>query len=136
VRLPAPKNADFGQIPLDATDEVHAIVAASLVFRHLEDKQPKGDDLARALYLLARSQASSIRQSEMLEATLCLEETIRAAPHTDLANRAYAQLELQLDSRIDDAARATMAEELGTWLLDLRELSRVTPPAPPPSRPR
>jgi hypothetical protein len=105
------------------------------VFRFLEEKQPKGEELGRALYLLARSQASSIRRSEMLESVLCLKEVIQAAPNSELADRAYAQLERQLEAELSDAERAAMKEELGTWLLELRALSRVTPPVPK-NRPR
>jgi tetratricopeptide (TPR) repeat protein len=119
----------LNEFPMDAADEVHAIVASSLVYRYLDERKPMGEELGRALYLLARTQSLMTQEGDVLEAMVYLEQAIRAAPHTDVAQRAYAQLELAANLEFLGASRPGGLVEVGTWLVELRDLSRVVPPA-------
>jgi hypothetical protein len=106
------------------SDTIHEIVASSLLYRYIEEQRPEGEDLAEALYLLARSEAFLFRSFELFEPQQYLEQAIRAAPHSDVAERAYSVLELGValsygPQGVPDAVRA--------WLERLRELSAVEP---------
>jgi hypothetical protein len=117
----------LSEFPLDAADEIHSIVASSMIFRYLEDRQPAGEELARALYLLARTEAFAQQSFEISDALVYLEQAIRAAPHTDIADRAYARLELQTILEYSGPLGLEIPDEVNAWLLELRELSTSRP---------
>jgi hypothetical protein len=114
----------LSEFPLDAADEVHAIVASSVLYRYLEEKRPTGEDLAQALYLLARSDAFTRRSFETSESASYLELAIGAAPHSAIARRAYARLELQTLLEYSTPFGVELPDEVNTWLRELRERAR------------
>jgi tetratricopeptide (TPR) repeat protein len=124
----------LSEFPLDSADEVHAIVASSLIFRFLETNPLEGQPLAEALYLLARTESFTRRAFEISESGSYLEQAIRAAPHTAIAERAYARLELQTVLQYTGPETIDMPPEVHAWLMQLRDLSG-TKPRPGPPRP-
>jgi hypothetical protein len=115
------------EFSLDAADRVHATVASSLLYRHLEEKRPRGAQLAEALYLLARTESFAQRSFEVSESSHYLEEAIRAAPHTALAERAFARLELEALLEHSDPSGVDMPADVAKRLAELRRLSRIQP---------
>jgi len=114
----------LSEFPLDSADEIHAVVASSVLFRYLEAKRPEGADLAQALYLLARTEAFTRRTFETSEASSYLERAIRAAPHTAIAERAYARLELATLLQYSGPFGVEFPDDVRLWLEELRERSR------------
>ncbi len=108
--------------PWQESDTVHEIVASSLLYRYIEEQRPAGEDLAEALYLLARSEAFLYRSFELFEPQQYLEQAIRAAPHSDVAARAYSVLELEVVLRYGPE---NVPDDVRKWLERLRELSAV-----------
>jgi hypothetical protein len=115
------------EFALDAGDRIHATVASSLLYRYLEEKRPKGQELAEALYLLARTEAFALRAFEVSEGSHYLEEAIRAAPHTAIAERAFARFELETLLEYSDPSGVHMPEPIVQLLAELRRLSRIKP---------
>jgi hypothetical protein len=115
--------------PWQGGDIIHAIVASSLLFRYIDDRKPGGEDLAEALYLLARSNAFTGRSFELFEPQFFLEQAIFVAPHTEIASRAYAALEIEA-TLIYGASGALVPEDVREWLARLRELSEILPVEP------
>jgi tetratricopeptide (TPR) repeat protein len=113
----------LSEFPFDAANQVHAVIASSVVFRYLEEKAPEGEALAQALYLLSRTEAFTRRSFELSEAASYLEQAIHAAPHTTIAERAYARLELQTLLQFVGEQSIEMPEDIHSWLMELRELS-------------
>jgi hypothetical protein len=117
---------DRSEYPLDNADEIHSIVASALIFRVLEADRPTGEPLAQALYLLARTEAFT-HSLEVSASGSYLEQAVRAAPHTDIAERAYARLELQ--TLLEYGAEGQfLPPDVDAWLDELRTLSRIQPP--------
>jgi hypothetical protein len=119
----------LNDFPWQEADSIHAIVASSVLYRYIEERRPHGEELAEALYLLARSEAFTFRSFELLEPQYYLEQAIRIAPHTEVAERAYAALELET-VLINDAFGQPIPEDVREWLEGLRELSVVAPVEP------
>jgi tetratricopeptide (TPR) repeat protein len=115
------------EFALDAADRIHATVASSLLYRYLEEKRPQGQALAEALYLLAKTESFTQRAFEVSEAAHYLEQAIRAAPHSEVAERAFARLELETLLEYSDPSGVQLPEPLVELLAELRRLSRIKP---------
>ena len=120
------KGGGLNEFPWQGAEAVHSIVASSILYRYIEEQKPGGEDLAEALYLLARSDAFTFRSLELLEPQHYLEQAIRIAPHTQIAARAYGVLELEV-VLINQAFDQEIPEKVQMWLDELRELSEVAP---------
>jgi hypothetical protein len=118
------------EFPFDAAGRVHAIVASSLLYRHIEQDAPAGPALAEALFTLAQTDAFTRRSFELREPEHYLEQAIAEAPHSPLAERAFAVLEIEtvLAHRLSGAP---LAPDVSEWLARLREQSRTAPVAAP-----
>jgi hypothetical protein len=113
----------LSQYPFDAADRIHAIVASSLIFRFLDERAPRGAELAEALFLLSRTEAFTRQSSEIPESCAYLEQAIRAAPHSAIAERAYASLELQIQLQFSSPDGMTLPAHIHSWLRELRALA-------------
>jgi hypothetical protein len=111
---------------------VHATVAASILFRYLEEKRPAGEELAQALYLLARTESFTRRSFAKSESSSYLEQAIQAAPHTAIAERAYARLERQTLLQYGDPFGPELPDRIAAWLRRLREQSSRAPSSAQP----
>jgi hypothetical protein len=110
----------LNDFPWQESDTVHEIVASSVLYRYIDESNPRGEDLAEALYLLARSEAFLLRSFELFEPQQYLAEAIRIAPHSDVAARAYSVLELEVTLSYGPD---NLPDEIREWLDRLRELS-------------
>jgi hypothetical protein len=106
----------LSEFPFDATDQIHAIVTSSLVFRYLDEKAPEGVELAEALYLLSRTEAFTRQAFELSEAGSYLEQAIQAAPHSAIAERVYARLELQTMLQYTGPEGMAVPADVQSWL--------------------
>jgi len=113
------------EFPADGAELVHAIAASSMTYRHLEQAKPQGLQLAEALYVLGQTEAFTRRSFELSDAEHFLEQTIRTAPHSALAERAHAQLERAIAFGYTGSAGENVPADVRAQLNALRELSRV-----------
>jgi len=120
------RGRELREFPADGSDLVHAIVASSLVHRFLESHSPKGLERAEAFYLLGQTECFARRSFEMSDAEHYLEQAIRAAPHSPLAARAYAQLERELVLGYTGSSGENVPGDVAARLRELRALSRPT----------
>ena len=114
------------EFPSDGASLVHAIVASSLLYQYLEERRPRDQDLATALYLLAKTEAFTRRSFELSEARYYLEQSIRTAPHSALAERAYAALEQETLLGYTGSSGEHVPDDVRSRLAELRKLSRST----------
>jgi hypothetical protein len=117
----------LSEFPFDGADQIHTIAASSVIFRYLDEQRPEGETLAEAFYLLSRTEAFTRRSFEVSEGSSYLEQAIHAAPHTAIAERAYARLELQTLLQYSGPEGEDMPGEVHGWLMELRELSSTKP---------
>jgi hypothetical protein len=119
--------------PADAADRIHAIVASSVLFRYLDERAPEGRELAEALFLLSRTEAFTRDSFDVPESCAYLEQAIQAAPHSPIAERAYARLELQMLLQFASPDGLTLPAHIHSWLKELRARASTHPdPADPP----
>jgi hypothetical protein len=116
---------NLSEFPSDGADLAHAVLASSIVFRFLEQSKPQGLELAEALYLLGQTEAFTRRSFELSDAEHYLEQTIRIAPHTPLAERAYARLEREVVLGYTGSAGEQVPADVQKRLRELRELGRA-----------
>jgi hypothetical protein len=114
------------EFPADGADVVHAIAASSMTYRYLEQAKPQGRELAEALYLLGQTEAFTRRSFELSDAQHYLEQVIRTAPHSALAERAYGQLERAIVFGYTGSAGENVPADVRAQLRALQELSRVS----------
>ena len=119
------------EFPADPSDLVHAITASSMVFRLLEEGKPRGQERAEALYLLGQTEAYTRPSFELSDAGHYLEQAVRAAPHTPIAERAYVQLERELAVSYTGSSGTSVPDDVQALLRELRELSRTRSTSPP-----
>jgi hypothetical protein len=115
----------LSEFPTDGADLAHAILASSMVYRYLDQKQPQGLELAQACYLLGQTEAFTRRSFELSDTEHYLEQAIRLAPHTPLARNAFARLEREILLSYTGSGGEQLPEEIQDLLRELAELSRV-----------
>jgi hypothetical protein len=123
------------EFPADRADLAHAVIASSIAFRFLEASRPEGLPRAEALYLLGQTESFTRRAFEISDSEYYLEQTVRAAPHTALATRAYARLESTLVLGYTGSSGEHVPPDVARLLTELRELSRVPAGSKAPSSP-
>jgi hypothetical protein len=108
----------LSEYPFDQTDQIHAIVASSLVFRYLDEQAPAGQQLAEALFLLSRTAVFTRLAFKVSEVASYLKRAIRAVPHSAIAEHAYARLELQTIQEYSDAEARRFPQTCATgcWI--------------------
>jgi hypothetical protein len=115
----------LSEFPADRADLAHIVIASSIAFRFLESSRPQGRERAEALYLLGQTESFTRQAFETSDAEHYLEQTIRAAPHSPLAARAYARLEERLVLSYTGSSGENLPPDVAQLLRELRDLSRV-----------
>jgi hypothetical protein len=108
--------------PADRRGLIHFIVASSLLHQFVESSPDDKMDLAEAYYLLGIVESSILRSSWSSETEIYLEISIRLAPKSVFAKKAYVFLEEYLISGYTGSAGINVPVETRAHLEELKDL--------------
>lgn len=101
---------------------VHALLASSLIHQHLDASRPGDEELAELYYLLGLTATRASRSLWLSEAETYLDTSVRSAPGSPSAARAYALLEREVLAGYTGSAGLQLPEDVDAHLRELRAL--------------
>jgi hypothetical protein len=115
----------------DRRGYVYALQASSLLHQHLGASTLDDEELAETYYLLGLTETRASRSLWLSEADVYLETSIRSAPGSPYAARAYALLEQETLAGYTGSAGLQLPGDVAERLAELRSLieTAATPPA-------
>jgi hypothetical protein len=112
------------RFPADRAGLVHDLVASGLLHRAVSAAGTPGPDTAEAYYLLGVTELRIASSSWLTEPEAYLEASVRAAPGSATARRAYAVLEEStLLGYTGSGGEGELPPEVAAWLSELRRLA-------------
>ncbi len=114
--------------PSDRRALVHYAFASRLLHEYVATHRERGDELARAYYLLGVAESRIGRGFWVSQADFYLEMAIRMAPTSATGREAYALLEEETLSGYTGSSGLNLPPDVEQHLRELREL--IEPPAP------
>jgi hypothetical protein len=116
------------RFPADRAGLVHDLVASGLLHRAVTAAGTPGPDTAEAYYLLGVTELRIASSSWLTEPEAYLEASVRAAPGSATARRAYAVLEEStLLGYTGSGGEGELPPEVASWLGELRRLALGKP---------
>ncbi len=115
--------AEQSRHPNDSSDLAHRVLASALLYRFLDAQEASQSDRATALLLLGETDAFLRRSFERSEAEFYLEQAIRLAPGTPVAQEAYARLEDQVLFGYTGSSGLNLPPDIERELEELRALA-------------
>lgn len=98
------------------------VLASGLLYRHLRDTSPEGDELAEAFYLLGVCESHTTRSAWVSETEFYLESSVRAAPSSPYARLALDFLEGYVSQQYRGSQGVILPEDLQGRLDELHSL--------------
>lgn len=128
------QDAHLEELPaFDRRGFVHALVASSLLHRHLQAAEPSPEELAEIYYLLGLTETRASHSLWLSEAEAYLESSIRSDPSSPYAARAFALLEQETLAGYTGSAGLQLPNDVQQHLQELRSLLDPSSTAPPAS---
>jgi hypothetical protein len=128
------QDAHLEEMPAyDRRGYVYALMASSLLHQHLNAATLSEGELAEAYYLLGLTETRASRSLWLSEADAYLETSVRSAPGSPDAAKAYELLEQETLAGYTGSAGLQLPEDVAARLEELRTLIDAASIAPPAS---